>query len=159
VLRRDSIYTIPRKAREPEPPTVSLANMRVKDLMRPNPPHVVDSARFSEVVQVFARNRHQNLYVVNAGGRFRGVIPMHEIRPFLNNEELASIAIAEDLVHEEFPTVTPEMSLGETLEKFTHHDGERLPVIAMEGRELLGSVSKTDLLLTLAHGAKSDGKA
>jgi CIC family chloride channel protein len=159
VIRRDSIYSIPRKAREPEPPTVSFANMRVKDLMRPDPPHVVDSARFSEVVQVFARNRHHNLYVVSAGGRFRGVIPMHEIRPFLNNEELGNIAIAEDLVHEEFPTVTPEMSLGETLEKFTHHDGERLPVIAGEGRELLGSVSKTDLLLTLAHGAKTDGKA
>jgi CIC family chloride channel protein len=156
VLRRESIYAIPRKARDPEPQPAPFENLRVRDLMKPDPPSVRNTARFAEVVEVFARNRHHNLYVVNDAHRFRGVIPLHEIKPFLGNEELSGIAIAEDLVHEDFPTVTPETKLEETLEKFSHQSGERLPVIDGDGRRLVGSISKTDLLLTLAHGTKGE---
>jgi CIC family chloride channel protein len=160
IIRRESIYVIPKKQqqRAPETTGATLASLRVRDLMKPDPPTVTDTARFQDIVAVFARNRHHNLYVVGTGGRFRGVIALHEIKPFLGNEVLSTIAIAEDLVHEEFPTVTPETNLEETLEKFSHYAGERLPVVNGEGRELVGSISKTDLLLTLAHGGKKDGK-
>lgn len=159
VIRRESIYAIPRKQREPELEPTPFESLRVRDLMKPDPPSVINTARFNEIVAVFARNRHHHLYVVNESRRFRGVIPLHEIKPFLGNQELSVIAIAEDLVNEVFPTVTPETNLEETLEKFSHHPGERLPVVAGESRELVGSISKTDLLLTLAHGAKLDGKS
>jgi CBS-domain-containing membrane protein len=37
------------------------------------------------------------------------------------------------------------------LEIFTNHDGERLPVVGdVSGRQLVGSISKTDLILALA---------
>jgi len=160
VLRRESIYAIPKKQRGTEPVfAVGLDSLRVRDLMKPDPPCVTNRATFNEIVETFARNRHHNLYVVNDSRRFRGVIPLHEIKPFLGNEELSGIAIAEDLVHEEFPTVTPETNLEETLEKFSHYTGERLPVVEGAGRALVGSISKTDLLLTLAHGGKQNGKA
>ena len=43
--------------------------------------------------------------------------------------------------------VTPEMSLGEALQLFLDHQGERLPVIAgTDNPQLLGVVFKTSLL-------------
>jgi CIC family chloride channel protein len=129
--------------------------MRVLDLMRPDPVCIGENARFAEVVQTFVVNRHHNLYVVGNGREFRGVIPLHEIKAFLNDPELAKLVIANDLLKEEFPTVTPETSLRETLEKFSTHAFERMPVIESErDRRLIGSISKTDLLLTLG-GKKS----
>lgn len=156
-LQKDSIYAAALRHRDVDTAPTALESLRVRDLMRPDPPCVSETAPFSEIVQTFARNRHHNLYVVGLGRRFRGVIPLHEIKPYLNNEALANIAIAEDLVREEFPTVTPDTHLYETLEKFRNHSGERLPVIDAHGDALVGSISKTDLLLTLAHGAKANG--
>jgi CBS domain-containing protein len=47
--------------------------------------------------------------------------------------------------------VRPDASLTEALERFSHHDGERLPVISdANGQALIGSVSKTDVILALA---------
>ena len=37
----------------------------------------------------------------------------------------------------------------EALERFSHHDGERLPVVSHD-RELIGSIAKTDVILALA---------
>ena len=48
--------------------------------------------------------------------------------------------------------LTPEQPLVDALGVFSGHDGERLPVVSSrENRLLLGTLSKTDLLLTLAH--------
>ena len=78
------------------------------------------------------------------------MIPLHEIKPYLNDPELAKFAIAHDLMREEFLTVTPETTLRETLEKFSNHPFERIPVIEPGAtRRLIGSISKTDLLLTI----------
>jgi len=47
-----------------------------------------------------------------------------------------------------------DASLKESLEIFARHDGERLPVLDNpRERHLVGSLAKTDVLLTLAHGA------
>ena len=59
------------------------------------------------------------------------------------------------LVGEIFPSVSPETGLGEALEKFSQHDGERLPVVTQDG-QLIGSIAKTDVLLTIAHGPKKE---
>jgi len=52
--------------------------------------------------------------------------------------------------------VRPEASLTEAMERFIHHDGERLPVVSNSGdRRLLGSISKTDVILALAGSSRS----
>ncbi len=130
-----------------------LDTVLVRDLMRADPPRVEDNARFQAIVEKFVTHRHNNLYVVGRDGRFRGVIPLHEIKPFLNDPALAKLAIAQDVLREEFPTVRPETTLRETLQRFEGHTGERLPVLDVD-RVLVGSISKSDLLLTLA-GNKS----
>ncbi len=130
-----------------------LDTLLVRDLMRADPPRIDENARFQAIVETFVTHRHHNLYVVDRDGRFRGVIPLHEIKPFLTDPELGKLAIAQDVLREEFPTISPDSTLRETLARFEGHSGERLPVVD-EQRMLVGSISKSDLLLTLS-GTKS----
>jgi CIC family chloride channel protein len=154
-LRGESIYAHALRYRDDDSEP-RLATMLVRDLVKPDPPSVDERARFDLVVATFARNQHHNLYVVDPSHRFRGVIPLHEIKPFLHNEQLAQLVIAQDLVVEDFPIVGPDSTLEEALAKFSVHPGERLPVVEPEGGWLVGSLSKTDLLLTLAHAVERD---
>jgi CIC family chloride channel protein len=155
----ESIYPNATKNRPPSG-SAPLDTMRVKDLMRPDPVCVSETATFPKVVETFVGNRHNNLYVVGDGKQFRGVIPLHEIKPYLNDPDLAHLVIAHDLMREEFPMVTPESSLRETLEKFSTFAFERLPVVdSTERRLLVGSISKTDLLLTLGGAARTSTNA
>ncbi|MBI5364189.1 MAG: ClcB-like voltage-gated chloride channel protein [Planctomycetes bacterium] len=148
-LRKESIYArVLHQGEEPEP---RLSTMLVRDLVKPDPPRVREKDRFDLIAATFARHQHHNLYVVDDAGRFRGVIPLHDIKAHLHDERLASVVIAEDLLKEEFPMIGPDSTLEEALQKFSKHPGERLPVVEPEGGWLVGSITKTDLLLTLAH--------
>ena len=129
-----------------------LAALRVADLMKKDPMTVPEVSRFAEIAENFLTNRFNYLYVVGDDRRFMGAISLHDIKNYLNDPELASIVIARDIVQEGFPTLAPEESLTEALGVFSHHDGERLPVTSnVESRTLVGSISKTDVLLALAE--------
>ncbi len=132
-----------------------LAGMRVVDLMKPNPPSVSEEAQFQEIAQNFVSNRFNFLYVVGEAGRFLGVVALHDIKTYLNQPDLAELVIARDILREEFPTIGPEATLTEALDTFSGHRGERLPVVSEDtGRELIGSISKSDVILAVAEQAR-----
>lgn len=133
-----------------------LSNLRVLDLMKADPPVVALTAGFNEIAQNFISHRFNYLYVVNADRRFLGVVSLHDIKPYLNEPEMADVIIAEDILREDFPTVTPNVPLTQALETFAHHDGERLPVLDEKDRTLLGRISKSDLILAIAERSKAD---
>ncbi len=131
-----------------------LSNLRVLDLMKAESPAVRLTAGFNEIAQVFISHRFNYVYVVDADRRFLGVVSLHDIKPYLNEPEMADVIIAEDILREDFPTVTPNVPLRQALEYFAHHDGERLPVLDEGDRKLMGSISKSDLILAIADRAK-----
>ncbi len=131
-----------------------LAELHVRDLMKPDPLTVSPDARFGEIGQKFITTRFNYLYVADQG-RFIGAISLHDIKSYLNSPELAELVIARDILREGFPVVHPGASLTEALERFAKHDGERLPVIADFESKILGSVSKTDVILALAGSDRS----
>ena len=127
-----------------------LAELHVRDLMKPNPLTVAPIAGFAEIGQKFIANRFNYLYVVDHG-QFVGAISLHDIKNYLNTPELAKVVIAGDILRDTFPVIRPNASLTEALERFSQHDGERLPVVTeTNGRHLIGTVSKTDVILALA---------
>ncbi|RYF11344.1 MAG: voltage-gated chloride channel ClcB [Deltaproteobacteria bacterium] len=130
----------------------------VADILETAPSAVFETAVFLEVAKIFARTQQNHLYVIDEARRLRGIISLTDIREYLNDPELAQLVYAYDIVNERFPVVTPEMSLPDAARQFTKVAGERLPVInSPTTRTLVGSISKTDLLLTLAHdGAAGD---
>ena len=132
-----------------------LASLRVADLMKKNPVAVGEVSRFAEIAENFLTNRFNYLYVVGPDRTFKGAISLHDVKNYLNTPELAGIIIARDIVREQFPTVAPDESLTDALNVFSRHDGERLPVMSnFEDRTLVGSLSKTDVILALAEQSR-----
>lgn len=132
-----------------------LAAMRVADIMKPDPPAVLESGRFAEIAEQFLRHRFNYLYVIDDDRRFKGALSLHDIKGYLHEPELAELVIARDIVRERFPAIPPEASLSDALVRFSQHDGERLPVITSDGQHrLLGSISKTDLIFALTERAR-----
>jgi CIC family chloride channel protein len=149
-IEKDSIYSQSLGGRKTEP---SLAEVRVCDVMKDEPWKVLESASFGEVTARFAGSQQEFLFVVAADGAFRGAIPLRAMEPWLRDSDLEPWAIAGDIVDEAFPVVVPETELEDLLERFARHRGNRLAVIdGQVTRRLVGSVSKADVLLTLAHG-------
>jgi chloride channel protein, CIC family len=134
-----------------------LASLTVSDIMKKNPVIVGETAQFAEIAERFIGNRFNYLYVVDENKLLKGAISLHDIKSYLTNPELASLVIARDLVRENFPSIAPDASLADALHHFSQHDGERLPVTANHGvNRLIGSVSKTDLILALAEQNKRE---
>jgi CIC family chloride channel protein len=154
-FEKNSIYAESLKRKGAGTFRQHLAGLRVAELMKANPLSVNENAGFRSIAESFVAHRFNYLYVTDAAGNFRGVIALHDIKSCLNDGELGELVIARDLVREQFPTISPEASLTEALDRFARHDGERLPVT--QGGpvgQLIGSISKTDLILALAERAK-----
>ncbi|HZE12512.1 MAG TPA: ClcB-like voltage-gated chloride channel protein [Chthoniobacterales bacterium] len=154
-IERRSIYAEALKRKGAGDYRKQLAELHVRDLMKRDPITVSPVAHFAEIGEKFVANRFNYLYVTK-DGRFVGAVSLHDIKNYLNSPELAKVVIADDLLHGQFPAITAGSTLAYALEIFTHHDGERLPVIGdISGRQLVGSISKTDLILALADMNRS----
>jgi CIC family chloride channel protein len=126
----------------------------VRDLMKRDPLRVNETANFADIAATLAKHTFKHLYVVDPQGRFLGAIALQDLKPFLQDKDLPQVVIALDLMHDDIPVLTGSASLKECLEIFSRHDGERLPVLDnAQDRRLIGALAKTDVLLTLAHGA------
>jgi len=149
-IEKRSIYAEALKRKGAGDYRRQLAELHVRDLMKEKPLTVAPTAGFAEIGEKFIATRFNYLYVTDRD-RFLGAISLHDIKNFLHTPELATVVIARDILRESFPTVSPDASLTEALERFSHHDGERLPVTSgANGQALIGSVSKTDVILALA---------
>jgi CIC family chloride channel protein len=147
-IEKRSIYAEALKRKGAGDYARQLAELHVRDLMKPNPLTISPTTGFSEIAEKFIATRFNYLYVTD-DGRFLGAVSLHDIKSYLNAPELAKVVIAGDLLRDSFPVVRASASLTEALERFSHHDGERLPVVSHD-RDLVGSIAKTDVILALA---------
>jgi chloride channel protein, CIC family len=156
-LEKRSIYSEALKRKGAGDYRYQLAELHVRDLMKPDPLTVSPTARFAEIGQKFIANRFNYLYVTE-DGHFIGAISLHDIKNYLNAPELAELVIAGDILREDIPTIHPTASLNEALDRFTRHMGERLPVVTDQGaHRLVGSLAKTDVILALAGSGRRGG--
>lgn len=157
-LARDSVYSRQLHGAVNSSDT-PLFLLHVRDLMKSQPVSVVETAGFEEIAGVLAAHTFKHLYVIDHDRRFLGAIALQDLKPFLQDKDMPRMVIALDIMQEDIPTLTGDASLKESLDVFSRHDGERLPVLDNPtDRRLLGSLAKTDVLLTLAHGAAPAGK-
>lgn len=148
-----SLYSESLKSKAAARPDALPVETLVADLMRPNPPSVQPTAHFADIARMFLRLRVNNLYVVDAVGKFLGVVSLHDVKPYLNEPDLAELVIVSDIMHDNFPRVGPEQPFAEALAGFLNVVAERLPVVDHEGI-LRGSLAKSDLLLRIAERRK-----
>lgn len=126
-----------------------LATLKVGELVAKDSTCLMPQASFGEVARAFLQSRHDSLHVVDEGGRFLGIVSLHDIKPYLDQEELESLLIARDVMHEETPRLAPEQTMSEALDLFGEADTGRLPVTSPNGT-FLGAVTRADILLFLA---------
>jgi CIC family chloride channel protein len=150
-VQGESLYSESLRRKTAETPVPQLPVLAVRDLMKKDPPSVATTARFADIARMFLSVRINNIYVTTAEGRFVGAVSLHDIKPYLGDADLAGLVIASDVVHDDFPRIGPEGSLSDALGAFLGHSFERLPVIQPETGALIGSLSKSDLLLALVE--------
>jgi CIC family chloride channel protein len=133
-----------------------LSHLRVGGLMKPDPVRVRENTCFGEIARQFILHTFRYIYVVDERDTYLGAVCLEDVKEHLGSSSLTNLVIARDLLRAGPPAIAYSASLEEALEKFTGHVGERLPVVA-DGPvpRLLGSLAKTDLLLTLAERAPS----
>jgi len=157
-IRSHSLYSESLKRKEAESlAEVTPGNDLVGDLMKPDPPAVRQNASFAEIARLFLSIRVNNIYVTDELQRFIGAVSLHDIKPFLSEPGVASVVIASDILHDDFPRVRSDETLGMGLERFLGIAVERLPVVDREGR-LIGSLAKGDVLLAMVELQRKPGK-
>ena len=149
-IERRSIYAEALKRKGAGDYRKQLAELHVRDIMKPEPLTISPTAGFSEIAEKFIATRFNYLYVTDHG-HFVGAVSLHDVKNYLNTPELAKVVIARDILHDSIPAVRPDASLTEALERFRQHDGERLPVVKdLVTKRLIGTIAKTDVILALA---------
>jgi chloride channel protein, CIC family len=128
-----------------------LAETKIADLIRRDPVTLLSNATFAEIAKTFVQHRLQYIYIVGKERQLLGAVSLHDIKEFLDQPELAQMVIAADLMNEKFPRISPVQGMGEALERFSEVRSERLPVVEnFSTLRLIGSISKTDIMLHLA---------
>ena len=128
-----------------------LAEVSVTDLIRTDPITLPEQASFAEIARTFLQFQFQHIYVVGEDRRFLGAVSLHDVKAFLDRPELETVVIAADIMDENFPRISPLQGTAEALRKFSETNAERLPVVDnFNSQRLIGSISKTDLILHLA---------
>ncbi len=156
-IEETSLYSESLRRKAADQPAPRTGSPKVGSLMKSDPPHVTEQTTYAEIARMFLTVRFNNLYVVDGGKKFLGAISLHDIKPYLNEPELAGLVMACDIMAESFPTLGPEQSLEEALGSFLRVEANRLPVVAKSGA-LVGSLAKTDLLLALNEQLKPSGR-
>jgi CIC family chloride channel protein len=132
-----------------------LAEVNIRDLVRRDPITLPKNATFAQIAETFVQHRFQHIYITDKERRLLGAISLHDVKTFLDRPELESVVIAADIMDEDFPRVSPLQGMGEALHKFSAADSERLPVVDdLSSQRLIGSISKTDIILHLAGDQK-----
>ena len=143
-----SMYEITLKRHRDAAERNRLRATSMSELIKPAETVLQKDAPFSEVTRIFLQQPVKYIYITDEHNRYLGVVALQDVTSLLLDKNDIQSRRAGDFMRSYFlHEVTPDMSLGEALQLFLDHQGERLPVIAsVEDPRLLGVVFKTSLL-------------
>jgi len=147
-LDGDSMYEITLKRHRDAAERMRLRGTHMSELIKPAETVLQSDAPFREVARLFLKYPVKYIYITDSQQRYLGVVALQDVTSLLLDKNDADSKCAGDFIRSHFlHEVTPDMALGQALQLFLDHQGERLPVIAsVEDRRLLGVVYKTSLL-------------
>jgi chloride channel protein, CIC family len=128
-----------------------LAEVDLVDLIKVDPLTLPQNATFAQIAQAFVQHQFQHIYIIDDDRRLLGAVSLHDVKAFLDRPELETVVIAADIMDENFPRISPLHSMADALKKFSETRSERLPIVDnLTSQRLIGSISKTDIILHLA---------
>src|ERR1700730_961727 len=128
-----------------------LAEVNLVDLIKRDPLTLPQNATFAQIAQNFVQHQFQHIYIIDDDRRLLGAVSLHDVKAFLDRPELETVVIAVIIMEQNFPRISPLHSMADALKKFSETRSERLPVVDnLTSQRLIGSISKTDIILHLA---------
>lgn len=122
----------------------------MRTMIRPAQTVLPLDADFSRITRLFSEFPVRYAYVVDPEGHYHGVVRVQDVADAISRQTdgaIPSSLNAEQLLkRDQIRAVTPETSLGNALEVFVEHKGERLPVVDQRDATLLGVVYKSSIL-------------
>ncbi|MCB0313183.1 MAG: CBS domain-containing protein, partial [Calditrichaeota bacterium] len=130
-----------------------LRSLPVREVMQ-NDPVVIDAGTpFAELVKLFLQSRHSEFFVLDNHQRFAGRISLGDVRRLMQEEQyLADIVVAHDLVNPNVATIHPEDSLDQVMRIFGRYAVEELPVVdSLNPDRVIGVVFYKDVIEAYNH--------
>jgi CIC family chloride channel protein len=148
-----SMYDITLRRFRDEQARLALRGSHMSDLIKPAETVLPIDASFVEMTNMFLQYPVKYIYIVDHNNHYCGAVALQDVTSSLLEKGEAvpdgsAGKTAADFLRRGFlHVVTADMSLGEGLQRFLDHQGERLPAIqSTEQPVLLGAVYKTSLL-------------
>jgi CIC family chloride channel protein len=124
-----------------------LQNMKIKSLINSNAPFIHANTSFNEVLNIFINSKNTTFPVVDHNDRLIGIITMRDIRPLLQDRDIAPLLLAMDIMSENVFVLQPDDSFDQALRKMEIDDNELLPVVNdTKSMRYLGIVTKDHIL-------------
>ncbi|MDB5848076.1 MAG: chloride channel protein [Rhodoferax sp.] len=143
-----SMYEITVKRREQQTERLRLRTLHVRDLIEPAQTVVQPGTSQAEMGRLFLQHPVKYVYVVDAQSLYLGVVPLKSLTTASGTPGLEA-RTAGDLLTQDITPIAADMDLGQALQRFLAHRGERLPVVeSLDHPVLLGVVAKSRLLTT-----------
>ena len=143
-----SMYDITLKRNRDTQERLRLRGIHMSDLIRPADTVLSMNASFDEISSLFLKYPVKYIYIVDENQHYCGVVALQDITSILLDKSDTSGRVAADFLRREFlHVITPDMSLGNALQIFLDHQGERLPIVRSQAEPvLLGAIFKSALL-------------
>lgn len=122
-----------------------LLGLTVMDALHPSPQRLLDSLTVDQVVGRMSDSEEAAFLVEGAGGQFKGIVTLHDLRLTLVDPVMGRLVNLGDLVDPSIPRLSQHTSLREAVHEFSASRLESLPVFDSEAI-FLGLVTREGVL-------------
>lgn len=147
LLSRDTVYTLKLRRRGIDVLRGRSANLMevltVGDAMQPVPHAVTLDAPLNTVIERLADEQRDALPVTDEAGVYRGTVTARQVEDSARQNALESSAGS---LAETMPSLTADQTLEQALSVLVDRDRFGMPVLSVDGREILGWITHRDVL-------------
>jgi len=152
LLKKDSIYTMKLTRRGVDlTKTAEVSVMqttKVKDVMDAHVVPLNENTGFNELLEKVIQAHELCYYVADDTGKFQGSFNVHDVKEILNEQTLAGLVVAKDLIPISVnPAISIDASLAQCLKKFSLYDAEEMAVVDNEeSGKFIGRIGRKDIM-------------
>jgi CIC family chloride channel protein len=125
-----------------------LRSLKVSEVIKENPIIIPPEMNFKSLLEVMVNSPQSQFYVVDRTNRLVGMVSLQEVRrALLDQEVLADLLIALDLVNPNIPHVKEDDDLDAVMKLFGKYEIEELPVVASQKNDkIVGTINRKDVI-------------
>lgn len=124
-----------------------LEGIRVSDVALKPVETVSESMSLEAILKLLPASKQRYFPVVNGDGQLVGIFSMDDVRSYLYDKSLWSLAVARDIMTTTIMTVRPDDDLNTAMRRFTEVNLDEIPVVKQDDpTQLLGMLQRRDAI-------------